>query len=134
MKNHNGTQERQPWETEEGREITYFLIMCKPKDINFLGIPDVDRKTEDYARLILIANILELRGAVLRLVSEAERWGRINEVAEYIKGIKRYIIIKWVEDFINEIEEKEIKGVVLKVWLEKKENIKKNKVDPFSTL
>lgn len=66
--------------TKDDKEIFYFLAMCNDKDGDFLEIPDKKRKTDDYVRLLFIADFFELKAPMDRLLEEAVEKKRLDEI------------------------------------------------------
>ena len=80
-------------------DIANFLILCSARDRLFLDIPDSERKTEDYARLMYIS-------------------ARYDEILDYVKNLKGDFTIKnkWMTDFIDNIEFPDFKQAAIDFW------------------
>lgn len=128
MKNQKKNKGKTSWKSRFDREIMLFLSMCRHDDSNFLNLPDKERKTEDYVRLIVISLALNLKSPMIRLLGEAERWKREEEIINYLEKIGNNceIIIEWVDKFVNRIEKQILKQVAEEIWSAKKEDFVKN--------
>lgn len=99
-------------------EIAAFLLMCTPKDINFLSIPDSERTAKDYVRLMYIAIALQSRSTLLRIIREIEDCNRMDDIDDYVQTIPNiHNQAKiWVDEFIEDIPLPPIKTFVKKAW------------------
>ena len=115
------------WEVRIEQDLKALMIMCNESDQKFFGIPNKRRKTEDYTRLIIIAWALNLRGAAVVLLGEAERKKRDKEVFDCLKAVENdyNVILKWVGDFICSIQDPDYRQVATEIWKEKKARINK---------
>lgn len=104
------------------RETEAFLMLCGEDDRKFFSIFKKKRKTEDYARLITVAAVLCLRGAVMKITKMAERTGRLAAMIQMleIEGKKYENICRWMEDFIAKIGDAALQRETEAMWREKK--------------
>ena len=115
------------WEEMFEKEIMVFFEMCGEEDRKFWGIPDKQRKTDDYVRLLIIPVALGLRFPMVRILGEAEKRKREESVMERFGEMEKEekLVVGWIEDFIAKIENPIYKETVESIWKEKKERIEK---------
>lgn len=108
-------------------DVSGFIIMCSEKDAEFLTNPHNDRNREEYMRVFTLAFAFGFRGAFLRVVNIAEENGRADELLENMKGCAHNfpLVEKWVEEFISQIKDEELKILSQQFWKEKKEKFEK---------
>ena len=99
-------------------DIANFLILCSARDRLFLDIPDSERKTEDYARLMYISARFGFWCIFNRLIDEAQQQKRYDEILDYVKNLKGDFTIKnkWMTDFIDNIEFPDFKQAAIDFW------------------
>lgn len=71
---------------------------------------------------------MNLRGAAVVLLGEAERKKRDKEVFDCLKAVENdyNVILKWVGDFICSIQDPDYRQVATEIWKEKKARINKS--------
>lgn len=107
-------------------EVLNFLIICNDVDRGFWDLPQNDRKTEDYVRLLTIARLLGCKWVATRLSLEAVQDEKVHEIISRLHAVlKNYeIIIDWMDHFVDNIPIPEYKKAVYELWEEEKEKIR----------
>ena len=109
-------------------EVTDFLIMCNEHDRDFLKLAQSDRKTDDYVRLMCIARILGFKNVLKRLIIELDASDKKDEILTRFEEIERdnSVIIKWMDEFVEQIKVPLYKNLLKEEWEEEKARIKKD--------
>lgn len=87
---------------------------------DFLKTPRRKRKVEDYAKLLSISIVFQLKRVFLKLVREGE--SRIDEIFDYLnkEGKKFEVVESWIMEAIEKIPDEKLKTAGLGVWNELK--------------
>ena len=107
-------------------EVMNFLIMCNEADRKFFYSVQEDRKVDDYVRLMSIVRILNYKFVLRRLIFDALEYKKINKLLMKMEEVKNdnSIVIKWMDQFVEQIELPVYKEALSELWEEKKERIK----------
>lgn len=84
----NKGPEREDLREKQKNDTIYFLCLCGKKDREFLRIPDRERKTDDYVRLMCISLIFGFHYPAMRLLRESEDQKRVKAVLARLSEIE----------------------------------------------
>lgn len=100
-----------------------FLFICPDEDQKILLKAPEEKTIEDFARLICLAMVFELKGAYFNLYSELKQIDKFDEAFDYIDLLDFETVEKWVEDFFEKANSIEIQVFLKPIWVDKKKII-----------
>ncbi len=107
------------------QDINVYLVICGQGERQFLQKAETERRAIDYARMIVVASMLNLSGVALWLMEMVEGDSKKESVVAYIKEIEKDWdeVAMLVDGFVYSIADKALYGIVNAFWSTKREQI-----------
>jgi len=118
----NKGPEREDLKEKQKNDAIWFLCLCGEKDREFLRIPDRERKTDDYVRLMCISLIFGFHYPAMRLLRESEDQKRVKAVLARLSEVEGDygLLASWMDSFISEIQIPGLRRLAAECWNETK--------------
>lgn len=111
------------------KELMNFIFICSDNDKKLLIREPKQKTMEDFARFICLGLIFEMKGVYLRMFAEFEQIGNYETLFNYLNALNLETVDKWLKEFIENIDDTELKELAKKVWEEKAEKFGKAEFD-----
>lgn len=110
------------------KDMEIFFVLCGEEDRKFFLYPEKAASTDEYVRLFTIAAVFAFRGPMFRTIKQAEALNLDDRVFCRLKEIGRDYsrISGWMEDFIDKIEDEEMKRTAKEFWSERRRAFEKS--------
>lgn len=102
------------------QEVTQFFILCSKDDVRLLVKRYNEKNLQEYVRLASIAMLYGYRRIVLKIAQTVEKdFDKFLSGFDILNG-NFALLEKWVTDFIDRIDDNDIKNLTLEYWQERK--------------
>lgn len=104
------------YQKELETELKQFLFLCGQRDKDILISKNKKGKIGDFARLACIALVFDFRKTFLKITANVENY--FEEFKNYLDEVNFFKLNKWMNDFIENVENPKARELVCEVWSE----------------
>lgn len=122
MKNKKYKALEDDWSRKSHEEFVIFYSICGEGDQAFFDAPHNKRKTDDYARLMYIALVFGFNKLALQIIAKAKDTDNVLRCLDTVSK-DAPTIMKWFDDFVEDIPIPEFKKIAADTWEAAKKKI-----------